>query len=122
MAGGGVQVADLRQQLGAREAEMGALIDGINSASHPPSAAAGGFDSDDVAAAAADASPGEVEAARGGGGAGSEQRREGAAEGVGPEGVPRQGRETEAEGEGGRVSVGKAVQWLLNKLPRPWGK
>lgn len=117
-----MQVADLREQLGAREAEMGALIDGINAATPPPSAAAGGFDSDDVAAAAADASPGEIEAARGGEGAGAERGREGAAAGVGSEAVPRQGREAEAEGEGGRVSVGKAMQWLLNKLPRPWGK
>lgn len=125
-----VQVADLRARLQAREAEMAALIDDINAAAPPPRGVpAAGFDSEDIAAAAGppvDTPTDNVDA-------GKQARREGGAEGGslpdagGAGGAAGSGRDrstqgVEARGEGGREALGKAVQWLLRKLPRPWGK
>lgn len=130
-----MQVADLRAQLQAREAEMAALIDDINTAAPGPDTPAAGFDSEDVAASSGpppgtprddvhDMDVGKQPERMVSAAAGSREDAVGAAGAAGAEARERSGQEEKVgdEDEGGRGSVGKAVQWLLNKLPRPWGK
>lgn len=99
-----MQVAVLKQQLKAREAEATALISDINASTGPTVGPGGvGFDSEDLAAAAGS---GRADA----GGAAYEKPP--ASEGA--------GRHKEAGKD--KLSVGKVVQWLVKQLPRPWGK
>eukprot|EP00892_Ulva_mutabilis_P002066 jgi/Ulvmu1/11860/UM081_0018.1 len=109
------EVADLRAQLRAREADADALVADINATAAPASGgAAVGFDSDDLAAAAETARAGAASHAAAG--TPPAQRAEREPERAEPEGQAR------GEGKAGIPSIGKVVKWLVGQLPRPWGK